>query len=184
MVPDSDDRKVICLLIRFAGPDDCDHIANLYVASHRETYKDLLPDRYFDMLTPVYAKEKWTHYLQESGSRIWVAYEDDRFLGFSAGSADKDLSDTWLLDSLHVVGAARGKGVGTALIRTNGMYAVENGFLRMSICIVRGNEKARLLYEKLGAEHDSFFDDDFCGTISHSEKLVWNHPEILRYPSA
>ena len=172
------------MLIRCAETADIDQIADLYVHNHRETYAGLLPDAYFDVLTPAYAREKWTDYLQDTGNRIWVAYEEDRFLGFSAGTADKDLPDTWLLDSLHVVGAARGKGVGTALIRTNGMYAVENGFLRMSICIVRGNEKARLLYEKLGAEHDSFFDDDFCGTISHSEKLVWNHPEILRDPSA
>ncbi len=29
-------------------------------------------------------------------------------------------------------------------------------------------------FEKCGAKHFSFFDDDFGGVVSHSEKLIWN----------
>ena len=162
------------MLIRIAGPDDYAEIADLYVSNHNETYKGLLPNSYFTMLTPEYARKKWMEYQTVPGAKLWIACENGRFLGFSAGTADKELPNTWLVDSLHVAKESRGKGVGTALINVNGTYAIENRFSRMSICIVRGNENARLLYEKLGAQHHSFFDDTFCNTISHSEKLIWN----------
>ena len=162
------------MLIRPAETDDLDKIADLYVYNHKETYKGLLPDLYFDTLTSAYAKEKWRNYLLNQENRIWVAYEEDCFLGFSAGAADPDLSDTWLLDSLHVSKNARGKGIGTSLISKNGAHAAEAGYSKMSICIVRGNDKARSLYTKLGAEHSLYFDDPFGSTVSHSEKLIWN----------
>ena len=161
--------------IRAAGTNDIEKIAALYVANHRETYRGLLPEEYFDALTPACAGEKWRNYLREPGHKLWVACEEDRFLGFSAGTADAALPDTWLLDSLHVAGEARGKGVGTALVRANGAHAVDAGFRRMSVCIVRGNENARRLYVKLGAEHHAFFEDPFGCVVSHSEKLIWEH---------
>ena len=168
------------MLIRSAEPKDFAEIADLYVSNHKETYKGLLPDSYFDMLTPEYARKKWMEYQSVPGRKLWVAYENDGFLGFSAGAADNNLPNTWLLDSLHVTKAARGKGVGTALIHENRTYAANNGFSRMSICIVRGNESARALYEKLGAQHYSFFDDTFGNTISHSEKLIWDQLAAFR----
>lgn len=168
------------MMIRLARPDDYSAIADLYVSNHNETYKGLLPDRYFTMLTPDYAQKKWREYQAVSGRKLWIACENGRFLGFSAGTADKDLPDTWLVDSLHVAKETRGKGVGTALIHINGAFAVYNGFSKMSICVVRGNENARLLYEKLGARHHSFFDDTFCHSISHSEKLIWNHLDSFK----
>ena len=161
-------------MIRPAETDELDKIADLYVYNHKETYKGLLPVSYFDALTPAYAKEKWRNYLQNPENRIWAAYDGDRFLGFSAGAADPDIPDTWLLDSLHVSKNARGKGIGTSLIRMNGAHAVKAGFSKMSICIVRGNERARSLYLKLGAVHFLYFDDSFGSTVSHSEKLIWN----------
>ncbi len=167
------------MLIRAAESDDIDRIAELYVQNHRETYSGLLPDAYFEVLSPAYAGEKWLNCLRDPGYSLWVALENDRFLGFSAGTADKELPDTWLLDSLHVAGLSRGKGVGTALIRQNASHAVESGFSRMSVCIVRGNENARLLYTKLGAEHSSLFDDSFAGAVSHSEKLIWKRLSSL-----
>ena len=50
----------------------------------------------------------------------------------------------------------------------------------MSVCIVRGNDGARRLYEKLGAVHLVYFEDDFCGTVSHSEKLIWRDLDALK----
>ena len=168
------------MLIRSAGTQDIEKIAELYVGNHKETYRGLLPEEYFAALTPALAREKWAAYLREPGNKLWVACEGDRFLGFSAGTADRELPDTWLLDSLHVVRAARGKGVGTALVHANGAHAVNAGFRRMSVCIVRGNENARSLYTKLGAKHHAFFEDAFGCTVSHSEKLIWDRLDTFR----
>lgn len=160
--------------IRPAKPEDLDAIAALYVKNHREAYRGLLSEQYLAHLNLAYAREKWAAYRNAPGHKLWSAFEGGAFLGFSAGMPDAELPGTWYLDSLHVAQAARGKGLGTALVRTNGAYAQETGYSRMSICIVRGNERARQLYEKLGARHFSYFEDDFCGTVSHSEKLLWS----------
>ena len=44
----------------------------------------------------------------------------------------------------------------------------------MGVCIVKGNDHARELYTKLGAEHYQDKVDDFTGETSYSEILVWN----------
>ena len=161
--------------IRVAKSSDIEKIAELYIKNHKETYIGLLSDDYFKSLTFDYAKEKWSTYLEHTGSKMWVAYNADEFLGFAAGTEDKNLTDTWYLDSLHITKNARGKGTGTSLIKTMMMYAVKNGYSKMSVCIVKGNDNAGNLYNKLGAKHYLDFEDDFCATVSHSEKLLWDN---------
>ena len=43
----------------------------------------------------------------------------------------------------------------------------------MSICIVRGNERAGKLYRRLGAVHYRYFEDAFGAERFASEKLLW-----------
>jgi ribosomal protein S18 acetylase RimI-like enzyme len=162
------------MIIRFAEKTDLENIARLYVRNHRTTYRGLLSDNYLDRLTVDGAYEKWEAYLYLPDSAIWVACEGDSFLGFSAGKPDPEISSTWYLETLQIAENSRGKGHGTALIRTNAEHASEQGFQKMSICIVRGNHQAEELYRRLGAVHYAFFEDDFCGTVSSSEKLIWN----------
>ena len=162
------------LTIRFADKTDISHIAETYVHNHRTTYKNLLPAEYFETLTPEYAVKKWREYIAEGNNRVWVAEDESGFLGFAASMPDEELYNVWYLDSLHVCEKARGKGVGTALIKTVGKYALDNGYEKMSICIVKGNDNAGDLYRKLGARHYK----DFTGKMSHSEKLLWDDLSI------
>ena len=113
--------------------------------------------------------------LQNPEARMWVAYEGNSFLGFAAGMPDPEVGQTWYLESLHIAEDSRGKGVGTALIQAVAKHAFDHGYEKMSVCIVRGNDRAASLYQRLGAEHHSFFLDDFNGTPSSSEKLMWNN---------
>ena len=160
--------------IRFAGREDLENIAGLYVRNHKTVYRGLLSEKYLNGLTVHSALKKWEKRLQNEDSVIWTAWEGDSFLGFAAAMPDRETEQTWYLESLHVTEDARGKGVGTALIKTAAQYAHEHGYRKMSICIVRGNDSAGSLYHRLGAEHHSFFEDDFNGTVSASEKLIWD----------
>ena len=161
------------MVIRLAGPEDLENIAVLYVRNHKATYRGLLSDSYLNALTVESALTKWVHNLNSNDDSLLIAEQDGSFLGFATAMPDPDLKQTWYLESLHVAEDARGKGTGTALIRACAQIAEKNGFQQMSVCIVRGNNHAAALYQKLGAVHHSFFEDDFCGTISSSEKLVW-----------
>ena len=156
-----------------ASGEDILNIGELYAANHRRTYRNLLPDSYTNGLTAEYGVRKWTDFLNAEGTRVWVACEEGHFLGFAAGTQDRELENVWYLDSLHVDPEARGRGVGTALIRTMGRYAQENGYSGMSICIVKGNDRAGDLYRKLGAAHWKDFEDSFGETVFSAEKLLW-----------
>lgn len=124
--------------IRPAEVRDVLLIAEVYRHNHMATYKGLLPEAYFFRLTMEYCVEKWRAYLVDPANKIWVAYDEEVFLGFVAGFEEAEIPFTWYLDSLHVTEAARGKGVGTALIKIIGAYARENGYTQMSINIFSG----------------------------------------------
>lgn len=161
--------------IREANAEDMELIANLYVINWKKTYVGLLPDNFLNGLTVNDGINKWQEYLTKEKHRIFVAYENENFLGFSACKEDEELKNCLYLDSLHVSESSRGKGVGTKLINTVGSYAYIKGYEHMSICIVKGNDKAKRIYEKMGAKHYKDFIDYFGDTESNSEKLIWNN---------
>lgn len=161
--------------IREANAEDMELIANLYVMNWKKTYVGLLQDNFLNGLTVNDGINKWQEYLTKEKHRIFVAYENENFLGFSACKEDEELKNCLYLDSLHVSESSRGKGVGTKLINTVGSYAYIKGYEHMSICIVKGNDKAKRIYEKMGAKHYKDFIDYFGDTESNSEKLIWNN---------
>ena len=161
--------------IREANAEDMELIANLYVMNWKKTYVGLLPDNFLNGLTVNDGINKWQEYLTKEKHRIFVAYENENFLGFSACKEDEELKNCLYLDSLHVSESSRGKGVGTKLINTVGSYAYIKGYEHMSICIVKGNDNAKRIYEKMGAKHYKDFIDYFGDTESNSEKLIWNN---------
>ena len=150
------------MIIRDAVYDDIDNIAKLYISNWKETYKGLLSEDYLNSLTKEYAVEKWSE-----------------FLGFVASKKDDEEENYWYLDSLHITKNSRGKGIGTKLIYRVGQYALKHGYECMSICIVKGNDNAKRIYEKLGAVHYKYFIDDFGGVKSNSEKLIWKNLSIF-----
>lgn len=158
-----------------ASKDDIENIADIYVKNHKDTYKNLLSEKYLNSLTSEYAVKKWNEYLNDKNNKIFVAYEKNQFLGFAASCRDEQEENCWYLDSLHVAERARGKGVGTKLIASSGNFALRNGFKRMSVSIVKGNNVAKDIYVSLGASHYKYFKDYFSGSESQSEKLIWEN---------
>ncbi|MBQ3077422.1 MAG: GNAT family N-acetyltransferase [Clostridia bacterium] len=159
--------------IRPMTAEDAAPLGEIYVESWRGTYAGLLPAEMLASLSPAAMAEKWLAYAEEPGHTVLVAREGAQLLGFGASMPDKEREELVYLDSLHVAPAARGKGVGTALIRALAALADQAGCTGMSVSIVRGNDRTRALYTRLGAQHDRFFEDDLYGARSDSERLVW-----------
>lgn len=168
------------MIIRNANIIDIENISNLYITNWKNTYSELLPQDFLDSLTVNSAICKWSNYLNSENNKLFVAYEKDEFLGFVSSKVDDEDAHWWYLDSLHVNKDARGHGVGTKLIYEVGKYALTNNYKSMSICIVCGNDNAGNLYKKLGATHYKYFVDDFGGTKSNSQKLVWRDLSIFK----
>jgi ribosomal protein S18 acetylase RimI-like enzyme len=168
------------MVIRKANDSDIEFIANLYIENWKKTYIGLLSNEFINSLKVSDGIQKWREYLVKERNMIFVAYEDEKFLGFSACKEDDEIEHCLYLDSLHVSEASRGKGIGTKLLNTVGHYAYSKSYKCMSICIVKGNSNAKDLYEKLGAKHYKDFIDYFGSTKSNSEKLIWDNLIFFR----
>lgn len=168
------------MVIRKANDSDIEMIANLYIGNWKKTYIGVLPNEFLNSLEVSDGIQKWQEYLGKERCMIFVAYEDEKFLGFSACKEDDEIEHCLYLDSLHVSEASRGKGIGTKLLNTVGHYAYSQGYKCMSICIVKGNSNAKDLYEKLGAKHYKDFIDCFGSIESNSKKLIWDNLNSFR----
>ena len=166
--------------IQLADEKHIPQIADLYVRSWKKTYQGLLSQDYLDRLNVPDTIIKWSEYISQpyrSGQQnqgIFVALEGEKVLGFAAFKPYHRISSCIYLDSLHVEEGRKGEGIGTALIRAVQEEGRCAKYPQMGVCIVKGNDGARRLYVKLGAEHYQDKVDDFTGEISYSEILVWN----------
>ena len=150
-----------------AEPKDIEQIVQINIDNWQSTYKGLLSEEFLNHLDPESLKEEW----KDRVVNTLVAKEEDTVLGYGVSSLDNEITDCVYIDTLQVKEDMRGKGIGTAVLKT----LLQNAFEKVSqcsICIVVGNDQARQLYQHLGFEHYTYFDDDFHGTLSHSEKLV------------
>ena len=160
--------------IQLAGQEHVSQIADLYVRSWKKTYRGLLSQAYLDGLNVPDIMAKWSEYLGQPDHGIYVALEGELVLGFAAFMPYHRIDNCIYLDSLHVEASRNGEGIGSALIRAVQEEGRRAGCPQMGVCIVKGNDHARELYTKLGAEHYQDKVDDFTGETSYSEILVWN----------
>lgn len=114
-----------------------------------------LGDKAIDEAT---ARRKLAHWFEKtSDSVMLIAVKDATPVGhavicplFPAG----DLSTAWFLKDIFVADAARGEGVGEALIKACAKETVRRKGSRLDLTVDAGNDGARALYERLGA-HDT-----------------------------
>ncbi|MCI8514541.1 MAG: GNAT family N-acetyltransferase [Lachnospiraceae bacterium] len=160
--------------IQPARTTDIPFITELTIENWKQTYASLISGDFLDHLSAEAMTNEWRQYTAEKNHLLFVARDDQTFLGFTAGRPDEEIPDCFYLESLHVTASARGRGIGTKLLKTLAAEAAQCGYRKMSICIIKGNDSARNLYRKSGAEHYKDFQDDFHGTTTDSEKLIWN----------
>lgn len=163
--------------IRPAGREDLPAVARLYTASWKRTYRGLLPDRQLDAMDEAGSAERWVAYLACEDRTLWVAEDKDGVFAMVACRPDETQGDALLLDSLHVSPDRQGRGAGRALIARAAELALEGGFRRLTIHVVKGNRRAEELYRRLGAVTLCDFLDPEDGAPSWG--LVWEDPAVL-----
>jgi GNAT superfamily N-acetyltransferase len=115
-------------LIRFATADDLPLVAALCAEFEREVPDELWGD-------------------DDSGAEHDVVLLADD-VGIAA--LDRKSERTWLLDLLYVRPAARGRGVGTELLRAAAGHVQEQGAEMLALEVLESNAAAKRLYDRLG----------------------------------
>jgi GNAT superfamily N-acetyltransferase len=137
--------------IRRAGPADLDAAARLFTGYLR----------FYEKATPeadarVFIGER----LAKQDSVFYLAESQGEALGFTQlypAFASLSLAPIWILNDLYVEPAARGRGVGEALMDAARTLALSNGAAELMLQTARTNATAQRLYEKLGWIRDDEF---------------------------
>jgi ribosomal protein S18 acetylase RimI-like enzyme len=137
--------------VTLATIDDAGEIAAVKVTGWRTTYSAWVPDAVLTPFLDVRAQADAIAAELGAPPNFAVIARADRMLGFAtclfAGR------DEPLLDSLHVLPDARGRGVGSALLSRVAHEVESRGARTMVVEVVEENVRTRALYERLGATY-------------------------------
>jgi ribosomal protein S18 acetylase RimI-like enzyme len=139
-------------MVRPADPDDAAAIANVHVATWRTAYRGLLPDDFLASLTEAGYKERWRRNLSEGTSRVYVAEEGSRVVGFASGGRERAGEDGFSgeLYAIYVLPESQHLGHGRQLVRAMAGGLREMGLADMIVWVLRDNAAGRKFYEGLG----------------------------------
>lgn len=150
--------------VRPAVPADADGIAEVHVTAWRETYADVIPDRFMNDEALAQRKAMWTHILAMDPlpGRVVVAQADDQIVGFAfagpsthpdALQGHPPVRDTHLF-AIYVLADHQGRGIGHDLLE------VVLGGAPAQLWVLDSNDKARAFYERHGFESDGVSTED------------------------
>ena len=164
--------------VTLATIDDAGEIAAVKTTGWRTTYSAWVPD---DVLAPFLdlraQADSVASELRQPPNFAVVARED-RMLGFAtcllAGR------DEPLLDSLHVLPDARGRGVGSALLARVASEVERRGARTMIVEVVEENVRTRRLYERLGARYVTTEAAGWAPAFVREAQYRWDDLAVLR----
>ena len=137
--------------LRSAEAGDVDALARVHVATWRETYVDLLPERFFGEEALAHRQRLWRRALIEdpqASHSIVVAEDDEDVVGFAwAGPTMPDDADTGVarqLYAIYLLARDHGRGVGRRLLDA------VIGDADACLWVARENPRARRFYERAG----------------------------------
>ena len=139
--------------IRRTNPSDEDEICRLYIESWKAGYRGLLPQKFLDELSG----DRWKgrEFLRDEGS--FVITESGKILGHVhiRPAEDSKMQGWGEVHTMYVLPGFWGKGYGSELFRYALNRLKEQGFSRVYLWVLQGNERAMGFYAKHGFRETS-----------------------------
>lgn len=141
-------------MIREGRQTDIPAMAGIYLEDLKDTYKDLLPASYLESLSMEEARKTWESFLAGGDNRCLVWEEEETVMGFAGIKRDEAREKGAVLSSLYVGREFQGKRIGSSLVEHVLKQAESQGNETVEVCVVMENDRARRLYEHLGAVYE------------------------------
>jgi ribosomal protein S18 acetylase RimI-like enzyme len=147
--------------IRIATIEDARELADMHVASWRETYAGILPDAMLSALSVEGRTAMWEGILRDpekaDSTVVHLVEDGHRIVGFgSCGSQRsetlKDKGYDGEIGAIYVLRAFQRRGVGARLMSTMAFDLTSRGFGAASLWVLRENAVARAFYERFGGQ--------------------------------
>lgn len=147
--------------IRLAVPDDAKALGAMHVASWRETYTGILPDRMLSALSIDARAAAWAKIMRDPAAEhsavVYLAEQESSIIGFGACGAQRteNLRDTGYdgeFGAIYVLRAFQGQGIGACLLGKMFLDLLARGFSAAALWVLRENPRARRFYEYHGGQ--------------------------------
>jgi ribosomal protein S18 acetylase RimI-like enzyme len=147
--------------IRLAVPDDAHALGIMHVASWRETYAGILPDRMLSALSIDARAAAWAKIMREPAIEhsavVYLAEQEGSIIGFGACGAQRteNLRDKGYdgeFGAIYVLRAFQGQGIGACLLAKMFLDLLARGFSAAALWVLRDNQRARRFYEYHGGQ--------------------------------
>ena len=157
-------------MIRPATEADLAAICALQVSTWRETYRGLLPESFLTDEVERVLGANWAS-LPGADWIVLTAWKGRDLAGFIAVERSHDGGP--YVDNLHVSAAARGQGVARALMAEAAGLLVAEGYDRLHLTVMDGNDRARAAYARLGGVEAPAIVDDLYGIAVRAYPVWW-----------
>jgi ribosomal protein S18 acetylase RimI-like enzyme len=158
--------------IRLAAPDDARSLAAMHIASWRETYTGILPDKMLSSLSEEKRAAAWLNIMREPPTKlstaIYLAEHEATIIGFAScgGQRTENLRTKGYeseIGAIYVLREFQKRKIGTRLLSTMCLDLIGRGFTATSLWVLRDNLRARRFYERYAgrviAEREEVRDD-------------------------
>ncbi|HUD91589.1 GNAT family N-acetyltransferase [Sphingobium sp.] len=168
---------------RDATPADAPLIAAIHVASWRIAYAHIMEPAYLDGGIEAERLATWTQRLEapRPGQRIIIAERDGEAIGFTCVIGGGDARWGTHVDNLHALPAAKGSGIGTALLGEAARWGME-GWPEAGLFLFcySANMAARGFYaSRGGVEVEDLDKPGPDGRTLPEKRIAWRDPRIL-----
>jgi ribosomal protein S18 acetylase RimI-like enzyme len=147
--------------IRIASPDDARALAVMHIASWRETYTGLLPDKMLASLSVESRAAAWAKIMQEPATErstvVYLAEHDGTIIGFGScgGQRTESLKIKGYdgeISGIYVLREFQKRRIGTRLLCAMASDLISRGFSAAALWVLRDNLRARRFYEHYGGK--------------------------------
>ena len=152
------EARLTAPMIRPATPDDAETIAQIHVASWRESYAELMPAETLAGLDVAERAKVWRGIVAAgpaSDATFVLEFVGEAPLGFASCGAQRSdrlavLGYPAEFEAIYILRRGQGRGGGRALMRVMARHLLGQGWEAASVWVFRDNPAARRFYEALG----------------------------------
>jgi ribosomal protein S18 acetylase RimI-like enzyme len=160
-----------------ASSTDCRAVAQIHVDAWRCAYVGIVPSDYLAALSVDQRETMWRTAVERGTPRVLLARTGEDVVGWIAygrcrdDGAGPDVGEIW---AIYVAPTAWSTGVGQALLKVACRDLQEQGYLSVTLWVIRGNARAIRFYERSGfaIEADSAKDFELGGAQITEVRLV------------
>ena len=156
-------------MIRKALPSDAQAIAQVHISSWQAAYRDVMPAQFLKGLESTLARREayWVRSIASGEPIVWVAEVNQQVVGWIAVGASRDEdaigSNAGEVMAIYVLAEYWQTGVGIALWMAGLQDVLEQGYQRLTLWVLAGNERAIRFYHRAGCIEEA-------GTARHLER--------------